>query len=172
MTNSNPYDLVNPQLSATNSFTVVVREVNVAPVLPVIAAQTVNELTLLTVTNTATEPNIHATTGLRPGNPPAGLSIERQRRHHLDAGQNQSPSTNTITTVVTNSNPYDLVNPQLSATNSFTVVVREVNVAPVLPVIADQTVNELTLLTVTNTATEPNIHSTLGYAPGQPAGGR
>ena len=36
---------------------------------------------------------------------------------------NQSPSTNTITTVVTNSNPYDLINPQLTATNSFTVTV-------------------------------------------------
>ena len=34
--------------------------------------------------------------------------------------QNQSPSTNTITTVVTNSNPYDLVNPLLTATSSFT----------------------------------------------------
>ena len=74
--------------------------------------------------------------------------------------QNQSPCTNTITTVVTNSDPYDVVNPQLSATNSFTVMVREVNVAPVLPVIPPQTVNELTLLTVTNTATEPNIHAT------------
>jgi hypothetical protein len=32
--------------------------------------------------------------------------------------QNQSPSTNLVTTVVTNSNPYDLVNPHLSATNT------------------------------------------------------
>ena len=65
---------------------------------------------------------------------------------------------------MTNSNPYDLVNPELRATNSFVVVVREVNMAPVLPVIAQQTVNELELLVVTNTATEPNIHSvTVGY---------
>ena len=63
--------------------------------------------------------------------------------------------------MVTNTDPYDLVNPHLSATNSFTVVVREVNVAPVLPVIPDQTVNELTLLTVTNTATNANIHSAI-----------
>ena len=68
--------------------------------------------------------------------------------------------------MVTNTNPYDLVNPNLTATNSFTVVVREVNVAPALPVIPSQTVNELTLLTVTNTATNSNIHSTIaGYAP-------
>ena len=39
--------------------------------------------------------------------------------------------------------------------------------APALPVIPTQTVNELTLLTVTNTATNANIHSTIaGYAPG------
>jgi hypothetical protein len=29
-----------------------------------------------------------------------------------------------VTTVVTNSNPYDALNPQLTATNSFTVIVR------------------------------------------------
>ena len=73
MTNTNPYDLVNPHLSATNSFTVIVQEVNVAPVLPSIPAQTVNELTLLTVTNTATEANMHADAGLRAGQP-AGRS--------------------------------------------------------------------------------------------------
>src|SRR5208283_3719767 len=85
--------------------------------------------------------------------------------------QTQSPSTNTVTTVVTNTDPYDLINPHLSATNSFTVVVREVNVAPVLAVIPAQTVNELTLLAVTNTAFETNIHATLGYTPGSPPAG-
>ena len=65
---------------------------------------------------------------------------------------------------MTNSNPYDLVNPELRATNSFVVVVREVNRRRCLPVIAEQAVNELELLVVTNTATEPNIHSvTVGY---------
>ena len=155
VTNTDPYDLVNPHLSATNSFTVVVQEVNVAPVLPVIANQTVNELTLLTVTNTASETNIHATLGYTLVNPPAGASINTNGVITWTPSQTQSPGTNTLTTVVTNTDPYDLVNPHLSATNSFTVVVQEVNVAPVLPVIANQTVNELTLLTVTNTATRP-----------------
>ena len=49
---------------------------NVAPVLPVIGTQTVNELTLLTVTNTATESNIHSTVGYVLVNPPAGMSID------------------------------------------------------------------------------------------------
>ena len=171
VTNSNPYDLVNPHLSATNTFTVTVTEVNVAPVLPVIPAQTVNELTLLTVTNTATESNIHSTLGYALVNPPAGMGIDTNGVITWTPQQNQSPSTNLVTTVVTNSNPYDLVNPHLSATNTFTVIVKEVNVAPVLPIIGAQTVNELTLLTVTNTATESNIHSTLGYALVNPPAG-
>ena len=169
VTNTDPYDLVNPHLSATNSFTVVVREVNVAPVLPVIPDQTVNELTLLTVTNTASETNIHATLGYTLVNPPAGAAIDANGVITWTPSQNQSPGTNTITTVVTNTDAYDLVNPHLSATNSFTVVVREVNVAPVLPVIPNQTVNELTLLTVTNTAFETNIHRDAGLRAGQPA---
>ena len=171
VTNSNPYDLVNPYLSATNMFTVIVKEVNVAPVLPVIPTQTVNELTLLTVTNTATESNIHSTLAYVLANSPAGMVIDANGIITWTPQQSQSPSTNLITTVVTNSNPYDLDNPHLGATNSFTVIVKEVNVAPVLPVIPTQTVNELTLLTVTNTATEPNIHSTPGYALVNPPSG-
>ena len=150
---------------------VVVREVNVAPVLPVIPDQTVNELTLLTVTNTAFETNIHSTLGYALVNPPAGAAIDANGIITWTPSQSQSPRTNTITTVVTNSNSYDVVNPHLSATSSFTVVVREVNVAPVLPVIPDQTINELTLLTVTNTAFETNIHSMLGYTLVDPPAG-
>ena len=160
VTNANPYDLVNPQLTATNSFTVtvLVQQVNVAPALPVVPTQTVSELTLLTVTNTATNANIHSTiAGYGLVNPPAGAAIDANGIITWTPSQNQSPGTNTITTVVTNSNPYDLVNPQLTATNSFTVEVQEVNVAPALPVIPTQAVNELTLLTVTNTATETRI---------------
>src|SRR5271167_2461073 len=88
-------------------------------------------------------------------------------------GQNQSPGTNVIETVVTNSDVYDLVNPALTATNSFVVVVREVNVAPVLPVIPTNVVNELTLLTVTNTVVkEFDIHASItGYGlVGAPSG--
>ncbi len=101
---------------------------NVAPVLPVIPDQTVNELTLLTVTNTAFETNIHATLGYALVNPPAGAAIDANGIITWTPSQTQSPSTNTITTVVTNTNPYDLVNPYLSATNSFTVIVNSAEV--------------------------------------------
>src|SRR5208283_5598233 len=130
VTNPDAYHLLNPHLSATNSFTVVVREVNVAPVLSVIPDQTVNELTLLTVTNTASETNIHATLGYTLVNPPAGAAIDANGIITWTPSQNQSPGTNTLTTVVTNTDPYDLVNPHLSATNSFMVIVNAMGVVP------------------------------------------
>src|SRR5262249_45172780 len=62
------------------------------------------------------------------------------------------PSTNTITTVVT-----DNGFPPMSATNSFTVVVTEVNSAPVLPLQTNRTIAALSIMTVTNTANDPDV---------------
>ena len=165
VTNTDVYDLVTPHLSATNTFLVIVNESNSAPqFVSLIATQIVNELTLLTVTNAATNINPHATiSGYGLINPPAGAAISTNGVFTWTPPQTNSPGTNLITTVVTNTDPYDVVNPHLTATNQFTVVVKEVNVAPVLSLLATQFVNELTLLTFTNAATEANIHSTLGY---------
>ena len=96
-------------MTATNKFTVVVEEVNTAPVLPVIPTQTVNALALLTVTNTATNGNIHSIiTGYGLVNPPAGMSINSSGIISWTPSQAQGSSTNTVTTVVTNSNPYEM----------------------------------------------------------------
>jgi hypothetical protein len=124
VTNSDAFDLANPQLTSTNTFTVIVREVNVAPVLPVISTQTIVLLKPFSITNGATEPNIHSVTGnyLLLASP-AGAAIDSSGVITWTPAQNQSLTTNAITTVVTNSNPYDLVNPHLSSTNSFNVVV-------------------------------------------------
>src|SRR5207247_3002329 len=90
-----------PNLSATNSFMVVVHEVNAAPTLPVIADQTINELILLTITNTATDadlpPNVLAYTLL---DPPAGASIDTNGVITWTPSEAQGPSSYTITTVV------------------------------------------------------------------------
>ncbi len=165
VTNNNPFDTIHPTLTATNSFSVVVNEVNVAPTLGVISPQTVNELATLTVTNAAAESNIHsATIGYTLVNPPAGAGINGSGVITWKPSPSQSHSTNVLTTVVSNSNPYDAVNPTLLATNSFTVVVKEINQAPVLPSQNDTNINELATLVVTNTALEPNIDSsTVGY---------
>ena len=136
VTNNNAYDMVSPQLTATNSFTVIVREVNRRRCWRELPPQTVNELTPLTVTNTAGEPNIHsADGGLRAGQSARRDEHQRSGVITWTPREAQSPGTNTVTTVVTNNNAYDMVNPQLTATNSFTVIVREVNPAPVLGVL-------------------------------------
>ncbi len=172
VSNSDPFDSVNPVLLATNSFAVVVQEQNKAPVLPVQMPTNVNELTTLTITNTAGEPNSHALTSGYLVIGPAGVSIDTNGVITWTPAQTQSPSTNLITTVVTNADPYDSVSPALTATNSFSVVVKEVNQAPSLPTISPQTIAEFTSLAITNTASETNIHSvTTGYAlPAAPSG--
>jgi len=113
----------SPPLSATNTLTIIVNEVNVPPSLPAISTQTVKELTLLTVTNTATESNIHSTLTYNLVNPPAGMTISSGGIITWTPSNAQTSTTNAIVTAVTNSNPYDLVNPHLGATNTFTVIV-------------------------------------------------
>src|SRR5207245_7744187 len=66
-----------PSLKATNSFQVTVTEVNQPPVLPSQTDRTIAELTLLTVANTATDPDIPANhLSYELVNPPAGASID------------------------------------------------------------------------------------------------
>ena len=142
-----------PPLSVTNSFTVTVSEVNTAPVLPVQTDRTIDELTLITVTNTATDADLPANAlSYELLVAPAGAVIDAEGVISWTPTESQGPSTNTITTVVTDNGA-----PPLSATNSFTVTVSEVNTAPVLPAQADRSLDELTLLTVTNTATDADV---------------
>src|SRR5208283_1734344 len=97
----------NPSLGSTNSFAVVVREVNQAPVLSALGTQTVNEQTLFTATNAATEPNIHSTTvGYGLVGAPLGMGVDTNGVITWTPTQQQSPSTNPVTLWVTNSNPY------------------------------------------------------------------
>jgi len=144
----------SPPLSATNTFTVTVNEVNSPPSLTVPPNQTINELTTLSVTASATDPDIPTNTlTFSLISPPAGMTINpASGAINWTPTEAQGPSTNTITVVVT-----DDGSPPLSATNSFTVVVNEVNSAPVLPSQPNMTIAELTLLLVTNTATDSDI---------------
>jgi hypothetical protein len=157
VTSSNAYDLVNPILKATNFFTVIVREVNMAPVLPFIADQTVNELTLLTVTNTATQPNIHSSLFYSLVDPPAGMSIDTNGIISWTPSEAQGPSTNLITVAIDSFNQWAINFQTLSVTNTFTVVVNEINVPPVLPAQTNLAVAGLTRIVITNTATDPDI---------------
>ncbi|MFZ0828469.1 MAG: hypothetical protein WAO02_13700, partial [Verrucomicrobiia bacterium] len=113
-------------LSATNSFIVVVNEVNVAPVLPFQANRTIDVLTTLVVTNTATDGDI-------PANVLAYVLVNAPTNALIDANgvimwtpvSAQGGTTNLFVTIVT-----DNGTPNLSATNSYFVFV---NPAPIIP---------------------------------------
>src|SRR2546429_356297 len=143
-----------PALSATNSFTVTVTEVNLAPVLSVPANQTIDELSALAVRARAGGAARRANR-LNFGVAGARLGMSINAASGVISwtpSEAQGPSTNTITVVVTDNGV-----PALSATNSFTVTVREVNVAPVLSVPANQTIDELSALAVTASATDADV---------------
>jgi hypothetical protein len=152
-TDSNLAAVNSQHLSATNSFTVVVTAIHNGPTLAVQTNRSINEQTLLVVTNAAADNDIpprKLTYALL--SPPSGAAVDTNGVITWTPSELQGPSTNTITTVVT-----DDGTPQLSATNSFSVVVHEINVAPVLPTQADRTIAGLTTLTVTNTATDSDV---------------
>jgi autotransporter-associated beta strand protein len=143
-----------PPLSVTNSFTVTVNEVNTPPSLFVPADQTIDELTSLNVSASATDPDLPANSFVFSlGAHPAGMTIVPSTGGiSWTPTEAQGPSANLVEVIVTDDGV-----PNLSVTNTFNITVREVNVAPSLTVPADQTIDELTSLNVTNTATDSDL---------------
>jgi len=125
---------------------------NQPPTLTVQANRLVDELGSLTVTNAASDPDWPTellTYELVGG--PTNATISSGGVISWTPTEAQGPSTNTLTTVVTD-------NGGLSATNTFEVVVNEVNEAPVFVATpANQVVAEQTLMTVTNAATDADL---------------
>src|SRR5207249_4067639 len=131
----------SPPSSDARSFQVVVTEANQAPVLVVPAEQTIDEMSTLVVTNTATDADLPDNPSLHDSLPisPAGASINVTNGVFTwTPTEAQGPSTNLITVRVT-----DDGSPPSSDARSFTVIVTEVNRAPVLTVPAEQMINEL-----------------------------
>ncbi len=150
-----------PPLSTNTTFSVVVVERNLPPVWPPVGMITVNDASLLTVIVAARDTNIHAMiTGYGLLQAPVGASINSKGVVTWKPGPAQSPSTNTFITVVTNNDPFDLVNPSLTSTNSFTVVV----FAPSLAPIPDYTIYVGQTLMVTNIAADNDPTRTLTFA--------
>jgi len=110
-----------PPLSATNSFTVIVDEVNTPAVLPAQTNRTIAELTPLTVTNTAVDPESGSAGlifSLDPGFP-EGMFIDPTTGNLTwTPSESQGPGTYTIIIRVSDNGI-----PSLSATRSFTVFV-------------------------------------------------
>ena len=153
----------DPTTSAQTSFTVRVNEVNAAPALQTIAAQTLSEGKDWSLQAVATDPDTPAQklTYALTGSVPDGLTINPATGMlHWTPGELQGGLSATITVKVT-----DNGSPALSATRSFNVVVAEVNAAPVLAAIADQTITAGTKLSLKATATDSDAPAqTLSFA--------
>ncbi len=145
-----------PPLSITKDFTVIVREVNTRPSLTVPPAQTLDELTTLSVTNRAADADLPPNT-LRFTLVSAPLGAILDTNTGVLAWtptEAQGPGTNTITIAATDNGV-----PPLSVTNDFTVVVLESNVPPVLAAIPGLTAIQDVPLRHTNSATDADLPS-------------
>lgn len=143
-----------PPLSATNQFTVVVTEVNLAPVLTVPADQTIDPLASWTATLTAADPDVPANTlAFALGSGPAGLTLDPlTRTMNWTPVVTQASSVNQITVRVTDNGV-----PPLSAERSFTLTVKAVDLPPQLTTTPRAyTVFAGATLVFTNTAVDPN----------------
>ena len=137
-------------LTDSETLTVTVNEVNVAPVLNTIDDQTVNELVELTFTATASDTDVvdnvvNTLTFSFDGTVPSGAAITSAGVFTWIPTESQVGS-HDITVQVTDGS--------LTDSETLTVTVRDVNVAPVLNTIDDQTVNEFVELTFTATASD------------------
>jgi hypothetical protein len=161
VTDSNPSAVNATSLSTTGSFTVIVREVNVAPVLTLPANQTINELTFYTNNATATDSDLPTNTltfALVSG--PPNLSVSPAGAITWTPSEAQGPSTNVIQIKVT-----DNGSPPLSVTNNYTITVNEVNSGPAIFVPGDQTIHAGVSLSLTATATDADLPAnTLTFA--------
>ena len=139
--------------SATNSFLVTVINVNSAPLLPTQANRTINELATLIVTNTAADPDIPVDVlTYKLLTAPTNAVISTNGIITWITTEANGPSTNIITTRVEDNGV-----PPLASTNTFTVIVSEVNTAPTLQPQSDRVIDEFTTLTVTNAASDADI---------------
>jgi hypothetical protein len=153
ITDESPSAANAQHLSATNSFTVRVNEVNSPPVLPPQSSQIIEELTTLIITNTAVDTDLPVNTlTYILASAPTNAVMSAEGVITWTPTEAQGPSTNTFVTVVADNGI-----PSRSATNVFTVIVNEVNSAPVLPALGSRTIDELTTLVVTNTATDSDL---------------
>ena len=143
-----------PSLTTEVSFAIVVAPNNRAPVAAVVVDQTIPEQTILSISMAASDPDQPAQELVYELNgAPSGASIDSATGLLLWTPEEaQGPSTHNISVTVT-----DNGNPPLSATSEFSVIVEEVNQAPVLESIGDQRLEQGSLLTLAATATDLDL---------------
>ena len=133
-------------LTDSETLTVTVNEVNVAPMLNTIGDQTVNEFVELTFTATASDDD--SLTFSFDGTFPSGAAITSAGVFTWTPTESQDGD-HAITVQVTDGS--------LTDSETLTVTVNEVNVAPVLNAIGDKGTSELVELTFTATASDTDV---------------
>ena len=119
-----------PTLSVRQSFSVTVSESNNAPVIPAIGDQTVKEHETLTLQISASDSDVPANqlSYALSNDAPAGTALDSASgQFSWTPTETQGPGTYTITVQV-----QDTGSPALTGTQSFQVIVEEVNQAPTL----------------------------------------
>ena len=160
-----------PARDDSETITVMLSEVNLPPVLDSIGNKSVDELTELTFTATATDPDVPANTltfSLDAG-APAGASIDPATGLFTwRPTEAQGPGSYPFAVRVT-----DDGTPARDDSETITVMLGEVNLPPVLDSIGNKSIDEQTELTFTATATDPDFPSntlTFSLDAGAPAG--
>ena len=140
----------------SETFTVTVNDVNTAPVLGAIGNQSIDELATLSFTATATDADLPADTltfSLDAASLAAGMTIDANTGVFAwTPTEGQGGSTPSVTITVTDNGTGNLVDSE-----TFTVTVNDVNTAPVLGAIGNQSINELATLSFTATATDADL---------------
>ncbi|MDH7501585.1 MAG: putative Ig domain-containing protein [Verrucomicrobiota bacterium] len=156
--------------NSIQSFTIVVSEINTAPVLANVGFYGVGEGRPLNLYFRATDSDIpkqNLTFALE--NAPRGATANPTTGFFSwTPAEEQGPGEYAMTVVVT-----DDGNPALSDKKTLRVTVTEVNSPPVVASLADKTVNEGELLLFTAQATDPDVpvnRLTFSLAPGAPEG--
>ena len=158
----------NPAPSVPRQFNVIG---NTLPALDEISKQTINEGSTLTLPFNARDSDAPAQTltfSLGLGAPAGSTVVATSGILNWTPTEAQGPSTNTIRVRVTDDGI-----PPLSAETDVVVVVNEVNSPPVLAPIANQTITEGQLLTLTASASDADIPPNtiqFGFAGIVPAG--
>ncbi|NNC92675.1 MAG: tandem-95 repeat protein, partial [Acidimicrobiia bacterium] len=143
-------------LSDSESITVTVGEVNLAPVLDAVGDQSVDELTSLSFTATASDPSdipANLLTFSLSGEP-AGATITAGGVFSWTPTEAQGPGSYTFDVVVTETNGLPT---NLSDSETITVTVGEVNLAPVAAPIADASMDEETLFSLLGVASDADL---------------
>ena len=143
----------NGNLVDSETFTITVNGTNTAPVLNAIGNQTVDELATLSFTVTATDADLPADTlsfSLDAASIALGMTIDANSgAFSWTPGEGQGDATHNVTVTVSDGITTD--------SQTFAITVNELNDAPVLNAIADQSVDEGATLSFSASATDGDL---------------